>query len=187
MRLTSLPKGKDGRWEGETILLNHYSESCMRSLTYQWKQARKQRRTGFFLNTVIDSFDLIPILCIWLVIVDLLRPQQLFAPLLKSRCIWCTSHAAKVDCKRQYDYKWNKWKQILPALPLVMENSRFGAVSTNGCESELRYAVADVSQDNESCYLETGRVATRNGKPSNIFILEFFKSKLQSFKSFPRW
>ena len=68
-------------------------------------------------------------------------------------------------------------------LLLLMENSRFCAVSINGSKSDLGYAVAHVCcEDNERCHLKTCQVANGKGKPSNILI--FFKSKIESLKMF---
>jgi len=128
-----------------------------------------------------------PLLCIWLVIVGLFETPATAYSFTGSRDVfhlhltpqmWTASDSTAIN-----EINGSKF---FPLFRPLWKNSRFGAVSTNESESDLRYAVADVCRDNES-YLETGRVATRKGKLSNMFILELFMSKIESLKSFPRW
>lgn len=154
----------------------------MRSLTYKWKLERKQRRTGLLLYTFIDSFDSMPLLSIWLVIVRLFETSAAVCSFTGSRDVfhihptpqvWTASDNTVINGINE--------SKFFPLFRQLWKNSRFDAVSTNGSESDLRYAVADVCWDNEICYLETGQVATRKGKPSNTFILLRLKLKVWKF------
>ena len=171
---------------------NYYIKSLQRKLyevsNLSMKARAKAKANRAFLYTFIDYFDSMPLLCIWLVIVGLFETPAAVYSFAASRDafrvhptpqMWTASDSRVIN-----EINGSKF---FPLFRQLWENSRFGTVSTNGSESDIRYAVADVCQDNESCYLETGRVSTRKGKPSNMFIFEFFKSKIESLKRFPRW
>jgi len=120
-----------------------------------------------------------PLLSIWLVIVRLFETSAAVYSFTGSRDVfhihptpqvWTASDSTVINGINE--------SKFFPLFRQLWKNSRFGAVSTNGSESDLRYAVADVCWDNEICYLETGQVATRKGKPSNTFILLRLKLKV---------
>jgi len=108
-----------------------------------------------------------PLLPIWLVIVDLCRITTAFYSLTGSREVFHVHPTPQM---------WNasdstviNGNKFFPLFCQLRKSSRFSAVSTNGSKWDLGCAFADVCWEvNEGCHLENCQAVSRKGKPNNM-------------------